>query len=268
MEITQTRIDKSKERIEKTRLAIELALKGRWDEAVRVNQYILDIFPDDIETLNRLGKAYMESGRYAEARNAFEHALRISPHNAIAKKNLERLPRIESTSNRGSQPTVTIRHRLIEQSDRSGVTELTGLAEWEVLARIMPGDAIKLDPEGHTVTVRNLAGEYIGQIEPRVGARLGRMMKGGNKYEGVVVSVRPERVSLLLIETFRQQNQPGLVSLLSREYQALFQDTVPQYIADDGDDGDDSDEAGDWRERLDMTPLAMADDTEGELEAA
>ncbi|KPL15334.1 MAG: hypothetical protein AMJ93_16700 [Anaerolineae bacterium SM23_84] len=52
--------------------AVELALMGRWDEAVQANQRILEIFPDDIQAHNRLGKAYSELGRYEEAATAYE----------------------------------------------------------------------------------------------------------------------------------------------------------------------------------------------------
>ena len=74
-----------------TRQAVAMAMANRWAEAVKLNRSILDDFPNDLETYNRLGKALSELGQNREARQAFERALSQSPHNPIAKKNLDRL---------------------------------------------------------------------------------------------------------------------------------------------------------------------------------
>jgi Flp pilus assembly protein TadD len=71
--------------------AVELALMGRWDEAVQANLRILEIFPDDVRARNRLGKAYSELGRHDEAATAYEQSLQRQPSNSIARKNLAEL---------------------------------------------------------------------------------------------------------------------------------------------------------------------------------
>ena len=50
-------------------------MEGRWEAATEVNRSILDLFPEDMEAFNRLGKALLESGDYIEARSAFTQAL-------------------------------------------------------------------------------------------------------------------------------------------------------------------------------------------------
>ena len=37
--------------------AVQLAITGKWDEAVKLNKFIIDSFGADDETLNRLSKA-------------------------------------------------------------------------------------------------------------------------------------------------------------------------------------------------------------------
>jgi tetratricopeptide (TPR) repeat protein len=74
-----------------TAQAVELALMGRWDEAAQANQEILDLFPDDIQARNRLGKAYYELGRHDEAAEAYEQNLKRQPSNTIARKKLTEL---------------------------------------------------------------------------------------------------------------------------------------------------------------------------------
>ena len=39
---------------EKSSRAVALALEGLWEEAVALNKELLDLFPQDVETLNRL----------------------------------------------------------------------------------------------------------------------------------------------------------------------------------------------------------------------
>ena len=51
---------RSKLRKEKAKEAIALAMENRWEEAAETNRAILELFQDDIEAQNRLGKAYFE----------------------------------------------------------------------------------------------------------------------------------------------------------------------------------------------------------------
>ena len=68
--------------------AVDLALQGRWDEAAQVNLRILEMFPEDISARNRLGKAYWELDRLAEAAETYEESLQRQPSNPIARKSL------------------------------------------------------------------------------------------------------------------------------------------------------------------------------------
>lgn len=72
-------------------LAVELATKGRWREAVDVNRRIIELAADDVSSYNRLGRALEALGRRAEAREAYSAGLAIDPHNSIAARSLDRL---------------------------------------------------------------------------------------------------------------------------------------------------------------------------------
>jgi tetratricopeptide (TPR) repeat protein len=71
--------------------AVEMALMGRWDDAVQANLQILEVFPDDTQARNRLGKAYYELGRLEDALAAYEESLQKHPTNNIARKKLAEL---------------------------------------------------------------------------------------------------------------------------------------------------------------------------------
>src|SRR5262249_59773922 len=89
--------------------AVRLALESNWVEAVEVNQKLLTLTPRDLSTLNRLGKALSELGRYAEAKKAYSEALEIDPTNNIARKNLERLAQLSD-----EEAPAPPRHRRID----------------------------------------------------------------------------------------------------------------------------------------------------------
>ena len=247
MEVIQTE-EKTKARREMTKEAIALAMEGRWEEAVRVNQEILRLFRREVEALNRLGKAFLELGRHGEAQKAFQDALDISPHNIIAKKNLNRLARLQEQTPQPRSAKKVMPYRFIAESGRSLVTLLTRVTSREVVAHTTPGEVISLHAEDHTLTVKALQGEYLGQVEPRLALRLIRLMNGGNRYEGAVVSVKPEEVAVLLVEVYRDPSQAGISSFPAKDYSAQFKDAVLQYDLESEEDGDGADTVVEWQE--------------------
>src|SRR5207248_3589867 len=120
-----------------TELAIQQALASQWEEAVTTNRNILNLFPNEAEAYNRLGKAYSELGQYAEARQAYSQTLKYSPNNTIAKKNLDRLALLQETSVQTHTSVERIDPRLfIEETGKTGMTEVINLAPASVLAKV------------------------------------------------------------------------------------------------------------------------------------
>lgn len=59
--------------------------RGQTDEAIGHCKYILKIFPKHIETYKLLGKAYLESQRYAEASDILARVLSVAPDDFVAQ---------------------------------------------------------------------------------------------------------------------------------------------------------------------------------------
>ncbi len=185
----------TKNRREKSRRAISLALESRWHEAHETNLDILHRYPDDVDALNRLGKALLALGRYAEAREAFERALVYSPYNTIAKKNLERLSHLHEDTP-FPQPTKTVApDPFIENGGRSRMMVLQQPPTYEVLAKMAAGDEVTLINGPKGLLVENRDGEYLGQVEPKLGVRLCRLMEGGNRYGAAITKINYPEVS-------------------------------------------------------------------------
>ena len=156
--------EQSRLRRQNTREAINLALQGQWREAIDVNKSIIEMFPNDIEALNRLGRAYMELAQYADAEAAYRRTLEIDSYNAIAKKNIQRLALLKKTRATKQQ---TAAPRLepqvfIEEIGKAGVVRLHDLARADVLARVVAGDAVNLRVNGSNLIVETQRRGYSG----------------------------------------------------------------------------------------------------------
>jgi hypothetical protein len=76
---------------------------------------------------------------------------------------------------------------------------------------VNPGDFVELAPEGPRVVARS-NGVHIGVVEPRVAARLLRLMADGNRYSAGVTSLGDKDVRIIIRETFQDPANYGKVS--------------------------------------------------------
>ncbi|MBI4236629.1 MAG: tetratricopeptide repeat protein, partial [Chloroflexi bacterium] len=190
--------------------AIALALRNQWAEAAEVNRALLEMAPDDVEALNRLVKALLELGRYAEAREALEKVLRIAPHNTIARKNLDRLAKAEATGAAPAEKKVAFSLDLfMEEAGVSGVISLVDLGAKEVLQRLVGGEPVLLVPEGLRLTVRTRRDEHMGRVPPRLAQRLLSLMAGGNRYAGAILQASDQEIRLIIRQVYQHPSQVG-----------------------------------------------------------
>ena len=269
--MTQTQSAEEKARLKKqwTELAIQQALASQWEGAVITNKNILNLFPNEPDAYNRLGKAYSELGQYAEARQAYSQTLKYSPNNTIARKNLERLSQLHEELVQISLGAERIDPRLfIEETGKTGTTELINIAPASVLAKVSVGDRVQLHVIGHTILVRNSAGEDIGQVEPRLANRLINFMEGGNRYAAAILAMENGQVRLFIREDYQHPGMFGKVSFPSQgggdTIRAYIKDSMLRYDREDEEDLVNEDEYYDGTDEAEeMTEI----DFEGGIEA-
>ncbi len=193
--------------------AISLAMQSRWQEAVAVNQSIIELLPTDIDAYNRLGRAFMELGEFARAKEAYTRALGLDPYNSIAKKNLQRLSLLSNTKVKVKEERREVSPDLfIGEMGKAGVINLQHLAPREVLARMAAGNQVNLKVRGQQLVVENGHGEYLGLVEPPHGFRLARLIEGGNKYTAAIVSINSDSARIIIREVFQHPSQVGRLS--------------------------------------------------------
>ncbi|MFC2032175.1 tetratricopeptide repeat protein [Chloroflexota bacterium] len=199
-----------------SRRAIALAMEGRWREAVVANRSIIASFPSDVDAYNRLGRAYMELGEYSQAREAYNQAVTLDLHNAIAQKNLRRLSHLEGAivdleGGGHAEP-----QHFIEETGKAGVVNLYHLAPPEVMAIVVAGDRVNLKIDGSNLIVETGRGQYIGQVQSWHGRRLIRLMEGGNKYSAAIVSSTEDKITVIIREVYQNPSQIGQLSFLPK----------------------------------------------------
>lgn len=272
--MTQALSAEEKARLKKqwTELAVKQAQEGQWEEAVSTNKNILNLFPQESDALNCLGKAYTELGQYAEARQAYSQTLKYNPLNSIAKKNLERLDSLQTVPI-GAVPGGLDRidpRAFIEETGKTGVTELTNLAPASVLARVSYGDKVNLLVNGHRLLVQNAAGEPIGQVDPRLANRLISYIEGGNRYGAAILAVEQNRIRVIIREEYQHPSMFGKVSFLSHggggeTVRAYTKDSMLRYDREDEDELGSEDEYYDGSDDADeMTEIDFEGGSESE----
>ncbi len=194
--------------------AIDAARAADWAAAAEINEKILEAGPDSAAE-NRTAKAYWELGELGKAREHYQSALAIDPTNRIAERNIHRLRMLmvdagskTVPAQAGSKASVSI---FVEETGKTGFAHLVDLADPMDLAQVNPGDVVELSPSGPRIVAKS-NGITIGAVEPRVAARLLRLMADGNKYAAGVTSLGDKDVRIIIRETYQDPSNFGKVS--------------------------------------------------------
>ena len=244
-------------------LAIGHATSGNWDGAVEANQQLLELGPDT-DAYNRLGKALAELGRHSEALEAYEHALERDATNRIAERNVDRLrvlvaagdgKRKPARATNGRPEKATAAH-FIEEMGKTGHARLVSLAPPSKLAPFSPGDAIELVVDGEQLTGRSGDLE-VGIVEPRVGSRLLKLMKTGNRYEAAITVLHEDEVRIHIREVFAHPANfgkvsfPGSAAARAGDVRPYMKGSALRY--DDDEESEEPDEDSEEVEELDTS---------------
>ncbi len=194
--------------------AIGAARRADWAMAASINERILEMGPD-VAAQNRLAKALWEQGQLAQAREHYQSALALDPTNRIAERNINRLRLLLSEAGTttvpaspGSKAPVSI---FVEETGKTGFAHLVDLASPSDLAQVNPGDFVEFKPTGPRLVAYS-NGVRIGSVEPRVAARLLKLIADGNKYAAGVTSLGDKDVRIIIRETYQDPANYGKVS--------------------------------------------------------
>ncbi|HVB13224.1 MAG TPA: hypothetical protein VNH38_00490 [Candidatus Dormibacteraeota bacterium] len=239
--------DFPKSKIQAVEDAVRLALASRWQEALAVNDDLLDRFGVDEDTCNRRGKALLELGRLPEAEAAYTASLAVNSGNQIARRQLAKLA--ERRAVKGSLAPVTAAVDVAVFTDEPGKTAITKviLAEGVDPSAVAAGDPIEVEVGEDQVAVRTIRGVELGGVEPRLSQRILKLSKSGNRYAGAVTHVDGSGVQVILREVYQAPELAGTNSFPVRKVREITyrpyakevvipRDEEPSSSSDDEDD--------------------------------
>ncbi len=189
--------------------AVQLAIAGKWDEAVKLNKFIVESFGADEETQNRLGKALAEMGKLKDAKAAYEAALKLNPMNSIAKKNAARINTLlhqkEGLKVGGTRVDLNL---FVEEMGKTVITILESTSA-DICSKVAAGDIAELRIDGDAISAETSRGVRLGLLEAKLARRLIKFMRGGNRYQAGVTSCDGSTVKLIVRETYQDVHFAG-----------------------------------------------------------
>jgi hypothetical protein len=200
--------------------AVQLAIDARWEEAVELNEFIIQSFGADEGAQNRLGKALTELGRLEEAKGAYDASLGINPMNPVARKNSAKLESLMNAKDilKGGPIKVDL-NLFVEEMGKTTTTTLRSAAE-DVCSRVAAGDAAELRVDGDGIEIDTSRGVRVGSLEPKLARRLIKFIQGGNRYQAGITSCEGNTVKVIVREAYQDpkfQGKPSFPIVRKRE---------------------------------------------------
>lgn len=225
------------------RLAIEAALNSNWHEALKLNKKILKVEPQNIDALSRLARANMELGKRNLAKKFYSEVLKYDPYNPIALKNLKI---IKSFKTNGQNPNLNGQSKLsptlfLQEPGKTKVVNLLHVAEPQKLSQAFCGMEVRVVIKNRKITITDALGKYLGVLPDDISYHLLRLIKGGNKYQLFIKSIRVNGLAVLIKETFRSKRFKNQASFLDNSEAVVTTD----HIISRNDSGDSMEGEGD-----------------------
>lgn len=182
--------------------AISAALKCNWEEAIKINEQIVNEDPENTDALNRLARAHYENGNVKKAKEISKKVLSIEPSNKIAEKALDKYKNNKGGTTSEGNHNINMSD-FIEDTGTTKQTTLLNLCSDEIISSLDSGDEVLLSTHSHRVTVTTLKNRYLGKVPDDLSAKLRSLTKNGYKYRVLVKSVDKQSLKILIKEIKR-----------------------------------------------------------------
>lgn len=228
------------------RHAIDAALNQNWKEAVRINTILLKSDKSNINILNRLGFAYLQSGMITAAKKTFTKVIKLDTYNQIAAKNLKKLGLVRQKDLLKASTGQMSPILFLEEPGKTKIVECINTAPLQVLSSVSPGQEVLLRARNHTVEIRNDRNVYLGALPDDLSFRIIKFLAGGNTYKALVQSIGKNSMMIFIRELSRGKRFTTQPSFASIGIYAPFgrtehTDEATERSTDDADDDDKED---------------------------
>lgn len=214
---------------ELTLTAINAATNRDWKAAIAANLSMLKQNSKDVDALNRLGRAYFETGQKTKAEEIYKKVLRLDKFNTIATKNLQLLHTSRFTRDGKSPISSSPPPVFLEEPGITKLVTLTRLGDPKVISRMHPGDAVKIAARDHCVAVTSQSNDNLGRLPDDLASRLLPLLKGGNTYNAWIRSL-DGGIKIFIKEMSRGPKNKDLVSFPITERLTYAAFTPPELV--------------------------------------
>lgn len=204
--------------------AIEASLAGDFKKAIEMNKQILEKNQKDVEALNRLGCAYLETGQVKKAKQTYKKGLSFDRYNPIILKNLKKIDEFKGRATKGRHPgCLDVNNLFLTEPGKTKITSLVNLPASSVFFHLNPGTPVDLVIKRRQITIcltddstKKKKMTYLGLLPDDLAFRLLRLFKAGNHYQAYIKSVSKNNLSIFIKEVFRAnklKNQPSFLGV-------------------------------------------------------
>ena len=183
--------------------AIQYSLLCKWQEACSINEAILEDNPEDIDSLNRLGFAYMQIGELDRSRDIYSRVIGLDESNPIAAKNLKKLEALAKSGRTPNGDAVPRVMRFIEEAGKTKTVVLINIADKKTLSGLQIGQIAGLTIKRSKIFIQTTDNVYIGMLPHDLGIRLIEFVREGNVYEVYVKEASEKEVVVFIRECSR-----------------------------------------------------------------
>lgn len=228
--------------------AINTALTGDWEKAVKLNKSLIKGNPNDTDALNRLAFAFSILGKSKETKLNYQKVLKIDPLNPIALRNIKRIP-TGATNTDSNTNGYKLRNIFLEEPGKTKIVELLNIAPVEVINMLKTGQLLSLSIKRLKIFVL-FGKQYVGMLSDDIAKRLIKFIEAGNLYEAYTKSANGKTLIIFIKETKRvskYKDQPsftyGTDSAFTFDKTPKKTKSVKKNDEEDDEDSDYSDEA-------------------------
>lgn len=215
--------------------AIDAALDSRWQDALKLNKKIIKLDPQNVDALNRQARVYMELCKFNLAKKYYSQVVKIDPYNPIAVKNLKIIKSFKSdgqnfTPNGGFRLSPSL---FLQEPGKTKIVSLLKVAEPQKLSHVFCGMKVGMIIKNRKITILDTNGDYLGVLPDDTCHLMLRLLKGGNKYDLFIKSIRVNGLSVMIKEVFRSRRFKNQPSFLDATFRGGSSDVISSLDGED-----------------------------------
>lgn len=195
--------------------AVKAALSGDWQEAIDLNNQILENVPEDIDAMNRLARAHAAIGEKQAAIKLSKKVVSIEPLNSIANKCLQKWENLEDQNGSSDKPADA--SEFLEIPGKTKLIPLINLGDESIISQLGAADKVLLKAHNHRVCVYTRNEKYIGRLPDDIAARLKKLMEYGNEYSVYIKTSNEKSVIIFVKERKRSKDLKNIPSFSSQK---------------------------------------------------